>query len=637
MTPRAVLYARCSTEEESQKDALVKQVAEAEECIHQQGWVHVDSYVESRSGTTTKGRNEYNRLCDDLEKNRFDIIVIKSQDRLMRNTMEWYLFVNRLTSNGKRLYIYIEQKFYTADDSLITGIKAILAEDYSRELSKKINNAHRNRQKNGGNPVLTSNTYGYRKLPDKSVEIIPEEAAVKKRMYELCAAGYGGKTISMILQKDGILNRKGKPFSDSDIIRMIRNPINRGAVCMNRQHYDFDSKKIMKNPPEEQYIYENKIPAIVTRELWQAANQEIDRRAQAGKRKGIYRKNSSDIKYPLSGKICCGVCGSPYYRSVRKRYKDGGQIREWKCSRYLQIGRNTKNSGNTEHLKPHDRGETIENTENAGILENMKIQGHRRTVESTEIEGCNNVHVNEDTLCEILEQIFSEAYQPDKEQIVRKMIGMLRRVLKETDVEPEINKEMKKQGQIKNQMNLLVDKLLDGVLSDEVYRAKQKELEQHLELSKNKVIQLEQKHASECALKDRIEQIEQVLQSGTLFEKASTAGMMDEIETIKIYPTYLEITFNIAGMLDIGVGLPEADGNTMRFEYGSRFNYLDQKRQGREAVVEMMRENPQITARMIAERLGISLSGANYQIRALKKEGKVRFHGKGGRGVWEVL
>ncbi len=610
MTPRAVLYARCSTEEESQKDALVKQVAEAEECIHQQGWLHVDSYVESRSGTSTKGRNEYNRLCDDLEKDRFDIIVIKSQDRLMRNTMEWYLFVNRLTSNGKRLYIYIEQKFYTADDSLITGIKAILAEDYSRELSKKINNAHRNRQKNGGNPVLTSNTYGYRKLPDKSVEVIPEEAAVKKRMYELCAAGYGGKKISIILQKDGILNRKGKPFSDSDIIRMIRNPINRGAVCMNRQHYDFDSKRVMKNPVEEQYIYENKIPAIVTTELWEAANREIDRRAQKGKRKGIYRKNSSYIKYPLSGKICCGECGSPYYRTVRKRYKGGEQIHEWKCSRYLKIGRNA---------------------------ENPNTCGRRRSVESTDIQGCDNVHVNEDTLCEILEQVFAEAYQPDKEKIVRKMIGMLRQVLIETDIEPEIKKEMKKQSQIKGQMNLLVDKLLNGVLSDDVYREKQKELEQNLELSKNKVIQLEQKHASECALKDRIKQIEQVLQNGTLFEKASTAGMMDEIETIKIYPTYLEITFNIAGMLDIGIGLPEADGNTMRFEYGSKFNYLDQKRQGREAVVEMMRENPRITARMIADRLGISLSGANYQIRALKKEGRVRFNGKGGKGAWEVL
>ena len=32
---RAVTYNRCSTEEESQKDALIKQVRESENCIHE--------------------------------------------------------------------------------------------------------------------------------------------------------------------------------------------------------------------------------------------------------------------------------------------------------------------------------------------------------------------------------------------------------------------------------------------------------------------------------------------------------------------------------------------------------------------------------------------------------------------------
>ena len=89
---RAVVYCRCSTEEEAQKDALAKQVQEAEECILQKEWMQVDSYVESKSGTTTKGRAEYNRLFDDLLEDKFDIVVVKSQDRLMRNAKDWYLF-----------------------------------------------------------------------------------------------------------------------------------------------------------------------------------------------------------------------------------------------------------------------------------------------------------------------------------------------------------------------------------------------------------------------------------------------------------------------------------------------------------------------------------------------------------------
>ena len=134
---RAVIYARCSTEEESQKDALINQVKEAKECVKRKNQKLHDLYIESRSGTTTKGRTEYNGLYEDLEKDLFDLIVIKSQDGLMRNTKDWYLFVDRLSSNGKKLFVYIENKFYTTDDALITGIKAISAEEYSRELRQK--------------------------------------------------------------------------------------------------------------------------------------------------------------------------------------------------------------------------------------------------------------------------------------------------------------------------------------------------------------------------------------------------------------------------------------------------------------------------------------------------------------------
>ena len=51
MTVRAVIYARCSTEEESQKDALKKQVEEGRMCVRENGWLLTDIYVESRSGT----------------------------------------------------------------------------------------------------------------------------------------------------------------------------------------------------------------------------------------------------------------------------------------------------------------------------------------------------------------------------------------------------------------------------------------------------------------------------------------------------------------------------------------------------------------------------------------------------------
>ena len=334
---RAVTYCRCSTEEEGQRDALIRQAAEARECICRLNWLLVEEYIESRSGTSTQGRVQYQRLFADLSTDKFDVVVIKSQDRLMRNTRDWYIFADQLMNCGKKLYFYLENRFYSRDDALITGIKAILAEEYSRELSKKINNAHKSRQKTGSALMLTSNTYGYRKMPDKTLEIIEEEAAVKRQMYKLCADGYGSRRIARILQDEGVRKRNGSFFSDSDIRRMIRNPMNKGTVVMNRKHYDFDTRQVTKVAEENQYVYENRIPAIDSSPLWAKANQEIDRRCSCKKTSNCAFCGKNTGKYPLSGKIICGICGAPFYRTVRSNKK--GKLHERKCRTYLEDGR----------------------------------------------------------------------------------------------------------------------------------------------------------------------------------------------------------------------------------------------------------------------------------------------------------
>ena len=608
---RAVIYARCSTEEESQMDALKKQVEEAKACVQDNGWILLDSYVESRSGTTTKGRTEYNRLYEDLLCDKFDIIVIKSQDRLMRNTKDWYLFVDRMSTEQKRLYMYIERKFYTPDDALITGIKAILAEEYSRELSKKINNSHRNRQKNNGTVILTSNTYGYRKLPDKSIVLEEEEAAVKRRMYELCAAGFGSRTISTILQNDGIYNRNGKPFTDSAILRILRNPLNKGTAVMNRKHFDFETKKTIKVPEEEQYVYENRVPRTVSDELWEIANHEIDKRAvrvngKNGEKRGQYRGKSY-----LSGKIFCGLCGTPYYRRTRRRYKDGKIIYEWKCKRYLETGRNH------------------------GAFDRPQL----RRVGLEEIEGCDNVHLDEEILYQFLERVCKEHYQIDREQIIRDMVRMLRNSLKDRDYEPEIERANRKMDKLREQMSRLVDKLLEGVISDEIYRKKQNELEKEQEELYDKLLELEQKKAKGSVVEERLRNIEKVLLAGQAVEKATVAGMLEDIEKIFIYPEYMELEFSLFNAIGIEmVEVPAEIGRkTVRIEYGNLFNYREKKQADRKQIVDMIRENPNITAKMIAARLGCSLSGANYKLKALKQEGRIRFDGKGGKGEWKIL
>ena len=608
---RAVIYARCSTEEESQIDALKNQVAEARECVCHQGWILVDEYVESKSGTTTKGRSEYNRLFEDLHKDKFDIIVIKSQDRLMRNTKDWYIFVDRLTTTRKKLYMYIERKFYTTDDALITGIKAILAEDYSRELSKKINNAHRNRQKNGGKPILTSNVYGLKKMPDGSYELIPEEAKVKVRMYELFDAGYGSRTVCNILRNEGVVNRKGVPFSSSNILRMVKNPLNMGTIVMNKVHYDFEMKKSFPVPADKQFTYPDKVPAIVSEELWLSVNQKIQGRTEAKKEPNqrIYGKYKG--KYYLSGKLVCGICGKPYYRNMHPRYKDKVPIYSWKCSTYIEAGRNE------------------------GDMARPQI----RKVQLEHIGGCNNVHLDEKKLEQFLEDFCVKRYQPNKEKILNRMMKILCKVLKEKDLQPDIDIEVAKKEKLENQLNILLDKLLEGLISDELYRSKQSTIEQQLKILNDRIKKIKEEMARGSELQDRMVHIQKALQEGRFIEKATVAGMLEEIDKIVVYTDYMELHFSYNKLLGISKSevLESLDHEIMKIKYGSYFNPRQRQKENLQAIVDCMKENSHTTAKQIAEKIGISTSGVQQRITKLRKQNRIRFVGKGGKGYWEVL
>ena len=98
------------------------------------------------------------------------------------------------------MYMYLEDTFYSPDNALISGIKAILAEEYSRELSKKINNSYKRRieaAKNGEKISIVNNSrsLGYDKVNGELV-INEKEAEVVRMIFNMYASGEGLRAIS---------------------------------------------------------------------------------------------------------------------------------------------------------------------------------------------------------------------------------------------------------------------------------------------------------------------------------------------------------------------------------------------------------------------------------------------------------
>lgn len=577
---RAVIYCRCSTEEERQVDALKKQVEEARACVHEQGWTLVDEFVESKSGTTSKGRREYSRLFDELLTESFDIIVIKSQDRLMRNTKDWYLFLDRMQTNNKKLYLYIEHKFFSTEDSLITGIKAILAEEYSRELSKKIVNAHRNRQRKGECAVITNCTFGYDKLVDGKVVVneAQREACVKLFQY---VVQYGCRTTSRLLAAEGILSKSGKEMSPATIRRIVINPLYKGICVMNKRQFDFETKKVKKMPMSEWIYVEGLAPPIVDEELWQRANDALVKRAHSKNVNGCYPKGSNSGKYVLSGKLVCGSCGKTYYRTFRRgRSNKNKSVHEWKCSRYLQCGR--------------------------------KLE-----------DGCENVHLEEELLFEVLESVnilYFQYQQFDKAGTIQKAIGVLEKVLGQDNNETKRRYLEHKINEFRNKKQILLEKLLDGVISDSDYQIQNRKLEDGLCEAEIELHTRHQQDYEKNFLKVRIQVIKDRLEKGG-FERAATSRMLDYVQKIIVHEWQLEIQFDISTLY---IDIPFSP-NT------KKGRYLDRLR-----IMEILKADPSTTAKKISEKIGRSQYMVWNRMKELKENGFISYIGAGGKGVWKI-
>lgn len=627
---RAVIYCRVSTQEQAQRDALAVQVEEAQNAVKSNEWVLVDQYIEMESGTTKHGRSEYMRLLDDIkDKNKFDIIVIKSLDRLNRSAKNWYLFVEELVNNDKLLYIYMDRAFYKTDDRLISGVKAILAEQYSRDLSSKINNAHEYRQKNGTTVLINNNTYGYVKNPDKSVSIHPEEAKMIRKIYRLAAQGCGSRTISKILYQDGIRNRNGNQLEESSIRRIIKNPLFKGVVVMNKRHFDFEKKKEIKNPESEWIYHQGLVPAIVEEELWEKANKML--KLSAAQVKGAGRQKKHRELYDFSGKLICGECGAPYYKTFRRQYANPEHvIVEWRCSSYLKHGR-----------KKQEVAEGTNQSKEWGADEQELRRG--------QITGCDNIHLKQKGLERMMRELSGQLFAwQDEENMIRRIIKILSEVLLTGETHLKKEEVEKNLMAVRNRKSRLLDLLLDNTISKQGYKSKQKELEQEEQHWTERLERMDVEEEKIRQTKERLVGIEQKLRADGC-EKIQAGLLMQVMDHIRVFEDRLEIKLNPVAL----PGVASVHGWIMQKPGVLQKDYLQEylmevptaryfadtriiKKKKKESIPDILRKEPFLTNKELAKRLDVTFSTLRRWLADYKKKGQIYFDKTGGKGQWRV-
>jgi hypothetical protein len=229
------------------------------------------------------------------------------------------------------------------NDEILLTIFASLAQAESESLSKNVAMGFRQSFKAGKVSFRYKGFLGYKKGADGNPEIVPEEAAVVKRVFHRYLAGDSVAQITRDLETDGVPTAKGgEKWSQGAIRYMLRNERYIGDALLQKTYVaDVLTKQLKKNTGElPQYYISNNHPAIIDRDIFQKVQEEIARR-------GCKRKTPSKTarteqskysgKYALNEILVCGECGTPYRRVTWSLH--GVKRIVWRCINRLEHGK----------------------------------------------------------------------------------------------------------------------------------------------------------------------------------------------------------------------------------------------------------------------------------------------------------
>ena len=337
---RVTFYARVSSESDEQLNSLGNQVAHYEELIRKnKNWTFIPGYIdEGLSGISTKKRENFNRMIEDAAMDKFDLILTKEISRFARNTLDSIQFTRQLLGYGVGVF-FQNDNINTMDEDaeLRLAIMSSIAQDELRKLSSRVKFGHQQAIKS---KVVLGNSriFGYVKDGGKLV-IDEEQAGMVRELFELYATGqYSMKQIETIFWQKGYRNHNGNKIAHTTMSNMIANPKYKGYYVGNKVRViDMFSKKQKFLPPEEWVMFKDEtgeiVPAIVSEELWDRANEVLKRRSDDVKsRQGIC--NHQNL---LTGKLYCTHCGAAYYRR-ESTDKAGNKNSKWVCSGKIKNG-----------------------------------------------------------------------------------------------------------------------------------------------------------------------------------------------------------------------------------------------------------------------------------------------------------
>lgn len=336
---RVAAYARFSSD--LQRDtSLDDQLRVCREYAERQGWTWQadQAYTDAAiSGSSIEGRAGLQAVlvAAAARPRPFDVLLVDDSSRVARDLADALRTVQQLRFAGVRV-VYISQSIDSASEQheTLIAVHGLIDGVYLREMATKIRRGLAGQFDRGYSTGAVR--YGYRAVPvpdpsgktdpatgypaliGKRLEVDDAEAAIIRRIFELCATGNGVGSIVRALNTEGAKWRDGKPWRAGAVRGVLSNERLIGRLTWGRRRFERrpgTRQKVARETPREEWRTQQREDLrIVSDELWAAAQARRQANAAATRQPGRTlmkgRNAALHSPYLFSGFMRCGVCGA---------------------------------------------------------------------------------------------------------------------------------------------------------------------------------------------------------------------------------------------------------------------------------------------------------------------------------------
>ena len=343
---RVAAYCRVSTDDEEQLTSYEAQKNYyTDKIMTNKEWTMAGIFAdEGITGTSARKRPEFLRMIRQCKQGKIDIVLTKSISRFARNTVDCLNYVRALKELGIAV-IFEKENMNTLeiDSEILITMLGAFAQSESESISANVRWGIRQAMKEGRATIQYKYLYGYRKGDDGKPEIIPDQAEVVRKIYDLFLSGTPVRGIQEYLNASAVPNINDEPkWARSAIDSILTNEKYCGDVLLQKTYIDdCINKKVKKNTGQlPMYLVQNHHEGIISRETFDAAQTELSRRnagRSPSKKNAPTGRSRYSSKYALSDRLYCGECGTRYQRCTW-RSRDGSKRIVWRCVSRVDYG-----------------------------------------------------------------------------------------------------------------------------------------------------------------------------------------------------------------------------------------------------------------------------------------------------------